>query len=170
MLYKNLYKSDNVAWAFVVFGGIVECFWVSGLKYSHTPLQYGLTALGITISFFSMIIATKRLEVGVCYSVFVGIGTAGVVLSEILVFGVEFSFLKIFLIFTLLLGVVGLKLVDGKKDSNKKDSNIESNTTLSGGLRSSGRIESIESKSPNDTSTNTYNVKLDSIESSGDER
>ena len=73
----------NLAWGLVVIGGIVECFWVSGLKHADSFILYALTTLGIAFSFTMMVLALKVLEVSVAYSVFVGIGTAGVVASEI---------------------------------------------------------------------------------------
>ncbi|RDU66412.1 QacE family quaternary ammonium compound efflux SMR transporter [Helicobacter didelphidarum] len=116
-----------MAWALVIFGGIVECFWVSGLKYADTLILYALTMLGIIISFVSMIVATKRLEVSVCYAVFVGIGAAGVVVSEIVIFGEDFSLIKVSLIFTLLLGVIGLKLTS----SHNNDDNLSDRESFS---------------------------------------
>lgn len=117
---KNIELTPNIAWGLVIFGGIVECFWASGLKYSDSLFLYMLTGVGIVISFISMIVAVKVLEIGIAYSVFVGIGTAGITLAEILIFGEPFSTLKIFFITTLLLGVIGLKLsVDKEKERQK---------------------------------------------------
>ena len=80
--FQNLnITPSNFAWGLVILGGIVECFWVSGLKYANTPLLYVLTALGVVFSFAMMVFALKVLEVSIAYSVFVGIGTAGVVAS-----------------------------------------------------------------------------------------
>lgn len=106
----------NLAWFLVILGGVVECFWVSGLKYANSPLTYILTGLGILISFCCAVIAMRKIEVSVAYAVFVGIGTMGVVLSEMVFFEEKFSFLKIFLIFILLLGVIGLKFVSKEND------------------------------------------------------
>ncbi|RDU60203.1 multidrug efflux SMR transporter [Helicobacter sp. MIT 14-3879] len=102
--------TPNIAWGLVIFGGILECFWVSGLKYADSVILYLLTAVGICISFTCGMLALKVLEVGIAYSVLVGIGTAGVALAEIIVFSEDFSLLKIFFIITLLIGVIGLKL------------------------------------------------------------
>lgn len=56
-----------------------------------------------------MLVAVRYIEVSIAYAVFVGIGTVGVVLTEMLVFGENFSWLKIVFIFTLLFGIIGLK-------------------------------------------------------------
>ncbi len=108
-MLENKAISANLAWALVILGGIVECFWVSGLKYADSFALYMLTGLGIGVSFCCAILAMKRLEVSVCYAVFVGIGTAGVVVAEMLFFNEAFSLLKIALIALLLIGVIGLK-------------------------------------------------------------
>lgn len=55
--------------------------------------------------------ACEKLEVSIAYSVFVGIGTVGVVLNEIFLFDIEVSVTKIVLIAILLLSIIGLKLI-----------------------------------------------------------
>ncbi|RDU69835.1 QacE family quaternary ammonium compound efflux SMR transporter [Helicobacter aurati] len=114
---KKIAINTNMAWCLVIFGGIVECFWVSGLKHADNFALYALTGIGIIISFCCAILAMKKIEVGVCYAVFVGIGTAGVVLAEMFVFGEKFSLLKISFIILLLIGVIGLKFVSKANDN-----------------------------------------------------
>lgn len=100
----------NFAWFLVILGGVVEIFWVSGLKHAENAFWYILTFCGIGFSFASMLVAVRYIEVSIAYAVFVGIGTVGVVLTEMLVFGENFSWLKIVFIFTLLFGIIGLKI------------------------------------------------------------
>lgn len=100
----------------------MEVFWVSGLKHSTTLMGYFFTILGILTSFTCMILAIRRIEVSIAYAVFVGIGAAGVVLSEIFIFGAEVSMLQLVLIVLLLIGVIGLKLVS--KESDAQDSKV----------------------------------------------
>ncbi len=52
----------------------------------------------------------QKLPAGTSYAVFVGLGTAGTVSMEMLVFGGEFHLGKILLIVLLLVGVIGLKI------------------------------------------------------------
>ncbi len=107
---KLIKNKANFAWCLVILGGIVEIFWVSGLKHADTPLTHALTLAGIAFSFASMLLAVRYIEVSVAYAVFVGIGALGVVLSDALVFGETFSALKLVLIGTLFVGIIGLKL------------------------------------------------------------
>ena len=118
--------STNLAWVFIIAGGIIECFWASGLKYADNLLLYTLTGIGILFSFSAMALAVKSdIEIGVAYSVFVGIGTVGIALGEITVFGEPFSLLKITLILLLLIGVVGLKLATSEKEIAQDRDSVE---------------------------------------------
>lgn len=128
----------NLAWGLVVLGGIVECFWVSGLKHADSTLLYALTALGIIFSFSAMILACKVLEVSIAYSVFVGIGTAGVVAGEIFIFGEPFSAIKVSLIALLLFAVIALKFVseDGKAHDEALVENLSSDLGIDNALDS----------------------------------
>ncbi|RAX54519.1 hypothetical protein CCY99_03585 [Helicobacter sp. 16-1353] len=105
-----------MSWILIISAGILEVFWVSGLKYADSFWLYALTGVAILFSFCVMLIAIKYVEVGVAYAVFVGIGTAGVVVAEMVAFGEEVSIIKIALIVMLLIGVVGLKLTSNKSD------------------------------------------------------
>lgn len=110
--------STGKAWCLLVFGGVLECFWVGGLKYSTTFFEATLTGIAIIASFIIMLVVIKKIEVSIAYSVFVGIGAGGVVLSEILVFNEPFSMLKILFIVTLMIGVMGLKFASKEIDKD----------------------------------------------------
>lgn len=103
--------NTNIAWFMVIFGGLIECFWVGGLKYSTELWQYILTIIGVCISFTLFLKACEKLEVSIAYSVFVGIGTVGVVLNEIFIFNEAVSIIKLVLIAILLLSIIALKWV-----------------------------------------------------------
>jgi paired small multidrug resistance pump len=101
----------NLNWVKVFFAAFFEVFWVIGLKHADSVLEWGGTVVSIIISFYALIAAGNKLPVGTVYAVFVGLGTAGTVISEILFFGGSFETAKILLILVLLAGVIGLKLV-----------------------------------------------------------
>lgn len=119
----------NFAWLLVVLGGLVEVFWVTGLKYADTLATYALTGIGVLFSFSAMIMACKSLEVSVVYAVFVGIGASGVVLNEMILFGEPFSIVKVSLIVLLMLSVIGLKF-SSKQDDEKIVQNISKDLGL----------------------------------------
>lgn len=116
----------NRNWLYVIFAGVLEIFWVSGLKHSSNGLGWTMTILAIAASFCLLTIASKSLPVGTLYAVFAGIGTAGTVLAEMIVFGESFSLVKVLFIATLLGGVLGLKVLSSKGDisESKKQGEI----------------------------------------------
>lgn len=104
-------------WLLVFLAGLIEIGWAMGLKYAHSmPLWIGIAAL-IVLSFFILIIATNKLPVSTVYAVFTGIGTAGTVIVETLLFDEPFSMTKISFIVLLLVGVIGLKMLSGEKET-----------------------------------------------------
>lgn len=106
----------NKEWLKVFIAAFFEVFWVIGLKHASDIWMWIGTIISIIISFYVLIMAGKKLPVGTVYAVFVGLGTAGTVASEILFFGEPFKMVKLLLILLLLAGVIGLKLVTGEAD------------------------------------------------------
>ncbi|MED3622906.1 DMT family transporter [Neobacillus thermocopriae] len=111
----------NFHWMKVFFAAFFEVFWVIGLKHADDIWTWSGTVVSILISFYALIAAGNKLPVGTVYAVFVGLGTAGTVISEILFFGEPFDIIKILLIMVLLVGVIGLKFVT--KEHNEKGAN-----------------------------------------------
>lgn len=109
----------NRNWANVIIAGIIEILWAMGLKYSNNLISWAGTFFFIYVSFVVLMKATKKLPVATVYAVFTGIGTAGTVLVEMVVFGEPFSWTKILFILLLLSGVVGLKLVTTESSKNE---------------------------------------------------
>lgn len=104
-------------WLLVFIAGLIEIGWAMGLKYANTiPLWIGVIAL-IVLSFYILIIATEKLPVSTVYAVFTGIGTAGTVLVETMLFNEPFSLTKVGFIALLLVGVIGLKMLSGEKET-----------------------------------------------------
>ena len=101
----------NRNWAFVIIAGLIEIVWAMGLKHSTNLISWAGTILIISLSFVLLLKATKKVPVATAYAVFTGIGTAGTVLVDMVVFGEPFSWTKIVFILLLLIGVLGLKLV-----------------------------------------------------------
>lgn len=106
----------NKEWMKVFIAAFFEVFWVIGLKHADDIWTWLGTAIAISVSFYLMIMAGKTLPVGTVYAVFVGLGTAGTVIADILFFGESFNIAKIALIALLLIGVVGLKLVTKEQE------------------------------------------------------
>lgn len=114
-------NNNNKHWLLVVLAGVIEVIWVTGLKHSTLWWEWLITVIAIIISFKVLIDAAKHLPLGTVYAVFTGLGTAGTVLTEMLVFGEPVKLLKLLFIATLAAGVIGLKLVT---TSHTKESEV----------------------------------------------
>ncbi|MFG6117430.1 DMT family transporter [Halobacillus sp. MO56] len=101
----------NGTWLKVVLAAGFEVGWVIGLKHADSALEWTATVIAMVVSFYYLVTAGRTLPVGTVYAVFVGLGTAGTVLSEILFFGVPFQLSKVLWIGLLLVGIIGLKVV-----------------------------------------------------------
>ncbi len=109
----------NKDWNTVFLAGLFEIGWVIGLKHANSWMDWILTLIAIYISMHLLVIASRRLPVGSSYAVFAGIGSAGTVIAEIVLFGEPVQPLKIGLILLLVTGVIGLKLVTSQKDKEE---------------------------------------------------
>ncbi|MCA0972478.1 QacE family quaternary ammonium compound efflux SMR transporter [Halobacillus litoralis] len=112
----------NRSWLLVVIGSLFEVGWVIGLKHADNIVTWAGTGIAIFISFAMLFKATKKLAVGTVYAVFTGLGTTGTVLMEMIVFGKPVKLLNLLLIFILLVGVMGLKLVTGEHEAERSGS------------------------------------------------
>jgi len=106
----------NKIWISVVIAAFFEVGWVIGLKHADSVLEWGGTLIAIIISFYLMIMAGRDLAVGTVYAVFVGLGTAGTVLAEIILFDAPVISAKLALIVLLLSGVISLKMLSNQKE------------------------------------------------------
>ncbi|MDN7245896.1 multidrug efflux SMR transporter [Planococcus shenhongbingii] len=107
-------------WMLVIVAGIIEILWAIGLKYASSVMAWVVVAVLIYISFVVLLKALEKVPVATAYAVFTGIGTAGTVIVEMVVFGEPFSWTKVFFISLLLAGVIGLKLVTADPDKKEE--------------------------------------------------
>lgn len=103
-----------MAWIILVIAGLLEIGWAVGLKYTEgfTRLLPSIgTILAMVVSLALLGIAVRTLPLGTAYAVWTGIGTVGTVAVGILVLGEPASFVRLFCVFLIVAGIVGLKLV-----------------------------------------------------------
>ncbi|MFD2117816.1 DMT family transporter [Paenibacillus yanchengensis] len=127
-------KNRNFYWIMLVIAGIFEVMWVIGLKHSTSVLHWALTVVAIIISFGLLIYCSQILPTSTAYAVFVGIGAAGTVISEMTIFGEEFRIMKVVLIAVLMGGIIGLKSVTDEQTDT--ESQIVSNSKSTKGASS----------------------------------
>lgn len=108
-------------WLKVVVAAFFEVLWVIGLAHADNIWLWLLTIIAIVVSNYLLIVSAQVLPAGTVYAVFVGLGAAGAVISEILFFGEPFKLIKILLIALLLTGVIGLKFVTDEEQKEVKE-------------------------------------------------
>lgn len=105
-----------MAWLYVLVAAIVEIFWVIGLRYSDTALEWAGTVVAIIISFYAIIKACESLPSGTVYAVFTGSGAAAIVVIDFLFFNAEFSIVKVIFIAVIIVGVIGIKMTTAESN------------------------------------------------------
>lgn len=115
-----------MAWLYVLFAAIVEVFWVIGLKYSDSFLEWTGTIIAIVFSFYFIIKACNEIPAGTVYAVFTGSGAAAIALIDFTVFGADFTYSKALLIGLIILGVIGIKITtDSFEDTDEKAKGVD---------------------------------------------
>jgi quaternary ammonium compound-resistance protein SugE len=105
-----------MAWGILVGAGLLEIVWAIALKHTDGFTRFWPSVIGLTaavVSFVLLSTALKSLPVGTAYAVWVGIGALGVALAGIVALGESASLLRLGFLALLLIGIVGLKLVEG---------------------------------------------------------
>lgn len=100
-------------WVWLFIAIICEVIGTTSLKlsYGFSKLVPSLsTIIFYCLSFYSLSIALKTMDIGVAYSIWSGLGTAIVALIGIYLFGEPLGMLKIISILLIIIGVVGLNL------------------------------------------------------------
>lgn len=102
-----------MAWTLLFIAGLFEIGWAVGLKYTEgfTRLWPSLwTAAAMAVSVWLLAIAARSLPLGTAYAVWVGIGAVGTAAAGIWLFNEPTGFWRLFSIFLIIAGIVGLKL------------------------------------------------------------
>lgn len=104
-----------MAWFYVFMAGVVEVFWVLGLRYSVTLWHWLGTVIMIVLSFYLIIKACEQLPSGTVYAVFTGMGATAIAIIDFTFGSGQFSLPKALFIALIIIGVVGIKLTtDGE--------------------------------------------------------
>ncbi|MBP2242736.1 paired small multidrug resistance pump [Cytobacillus eiseniae] len=101
-----------MGWMFVLLAALSEMIGVFGLKlYSQRKsIKHGVIYLGGFGASFAFLYASFHyLQISIAYSVWIGIGTAGAVLLNMVFFGESKNKLRLASVALIVIGVTGLK-------------------------------------------------------------
>lgn len=100
-----------------MIAGFFEISWAVGLKYSEGFTKLWPTLFTIStmvLSFYFLALALRNIPLGTAYAVWTGIGAVGTVILGIYLFNEPKTLARMFFIFLIVIGIVGLKLFAGK--------------------------------------------------------
>jgi quaternary ammonium compound-resistance protein SugE len=101
-----------MSWFILFIAGLFEIAWAIGLKYSEgfsKPVASVFTIITMIISMALLSYSVKTLPVGTAYAVWTGIGAVGTAILGIFLFSESREFMRIFFIFLIIVGIVGLR-------------------------------------------------------------
>lgn len=101
------------SWIYLVIAGIFEMIWVLALKFSDNFQKAGyviLTTVAMILSLLFLSLSFKTIPTGTAYACWTAIGAVGVILVGMIFLGESTSFLRIFFISLIVIGIVGLKI------------------------------------------------------------
>ncbi len=106
-----------MSWLILIMTGLMEVaftFCLGKTKTAEGPEQYwwwGGFLAALALSMFLMARAARTIPIGTVYPVWTGIGAVGAVIIGILFFNEPADFRRLFFISTLIISIIGLKLV-----------------------------------------------------------
>jgi quaternary ammonium compound-resistance protein SugE len=107
---------DNMHWIILFVAGLFEVAWAIGLKYTEGFSKLWPSVFTIICMIISMALlayAVKQLPIGTAYAVWTGIGAIGTAVLGIILFDESKELIRIFFIFLIITGIVGLKIFSG---------------------------------------------------------
>ena len=114
LLNNEVHMSTSAAWLVLVLAGLLEIAWAVGMKYTGHWTRLGPSVLVVAAYLVDLVLLSlpmRQLPVGTAYTVWVGIGSVGVTLFGILVFGESASPQRLVCLGLVVAGVIGLKLL-----------------------------------------------------------
>ena len=105
-----------MAWLLLIVAGLLEVVWAIALKHADGFTRLLPSALGIgaaTVSLLMLSLALRSLPAGTAYAVWVGIGIVGVAGAGMIAMGEDAGAARIGFLALILVGVAGLRVVEG---------------------------------------------------------
>jgi quaternary ammonium compound-resistance protein SugE len=101
-------------WIALLIAGLSEIVWAYFMKKSDGLTKLFPSVMFIIVLIISMLLltfASSHLPIGIAYPIWVGIGAVGSVVLGIVLFGESASFLKLFFLTLIIVGIIGLKVI-----------------------------------------------------------
>ena len=103
-----------MGWFYVFIASALEIFGVIGLKLfsrKKNLTNLALFACGFALSYLFLYFSLTYLDMSIAYATWMGLGTAGAVIVNMIFFGESRKLSRIVSVGLIIIGVVGLKMV-----------------------------------------------------------
>jgi len=107
-------------WIVLFVAGLFEVAWAIGLKYTEGFSKLWPSVFTIACMIISMVLlaySVKHLPIGTAYAIWTGIGAVGTAILGIILFNESKELVRIFFIFLIIIGIVGLKIFSGQSSA-----------------------------------------------------
>lgn len=107
-------------WIVLFVAGLFEVAWAIGLKYTEGFSKLWASVFTIACMIISMGLlayAVKHLPIGTAYAIWTGIGAVGTAILGIILFNESKELVRIFFIFLIVVGIIGLKIFSGQSSA-----------------------------------------------------
>ncbi|TMR06558.1 QacE family quaternary ammonium compound efflux SMR transporter [Actinomadura soli] len=104
-----------MAWVLLVVASLMELVWATALKESDGLTKLWPTVIGLSVAVLSVVVLSlslRVLPVGTAYAIFVGLGAVGVAVAGMVAFSESASPVRLGFLALILVGVVGLQVVE----------------------------------------------------------
>ena len=107
-------------WLVLFIAGLFEVAWAIGLKYTEGfsklwPSVFTIVCMIISMGLLAY--AVKHLPIGTAYAIWTGIGAVGTAILGIILFNESKELVRIFFIFLIVVGIIGLKIFSGQSSA-----------------------------------------------------
>lgn len=107
-------------WIVLFVAGLFEVAWAIGLKYTDGfsklwPSVFTIACMIISMGLLAY--AVKHLPIGTAYAIWTGIGAVGTAILGIILFNESKELIRIFFIFLIVVGIIGLKIFSGQSSA-----------------------------------------------------
>lgn len=102
-------------WLLLLLAGILEVTWALAMKASDgfkVLVPSAITIIGYILSAVFLAMALKKLPLGTAYAMWTGFGIVGTSVLGVLFFNERLSLLQVICIILIIMGIVGLKLLE----------------------------------------------------------
>ncbi|MGJ9425910.1 DMT family transporter [Nesterenkonia halotolerans] len=116
-------ESNLASWIFLIIAGVIEVGYAISVGGSEgfTNLRWSISALIFFLfTLFFLSLALRRVDVGIGYAVWVGIGAVGAVIASAFFFGEPVTVTRVVWLGLIIVGVIWLKVADSPKLAVRK--------------------------------------------------